>query len=75
MDRLTEGQVFLDGIEISGFNKKQMTAYRRYDIGFVFQFYNVYSVALTFVFAILIDLILRFKVDAIDMAESMKAIE
>lgn len=26
MDRLTEGQVFLDGIEISGFNKKQMTA-------------------------------------------------
>lgn len=41
MDRLTEGKVYLDGQEISSYNKKQMTAYRRYDIGFVFQFYNL----------------------------------
>ena len=41
MDTLTEGSVFLDGREISGFNKKQLTAYRRLDIGFVFQFYNL----------------------------------
>lgn len=31
----------LDGQEISVFNKKQLTAYRRYDVGFVFQFYNL----------------------------------
>ena len=41
MDTLTEGQVWLDGTEISSFNKKQLTAYRRYDVGFVFQFYNL----------------------------------
>jgi putative ABC transport system ATP-binding protein len=41
MDRLTDGKVFLDGAEVSAYDKKQMTAYRRYDIGFVFQFYNL----------------------------------
>jgi len=41
MDTLTEGSVLLDGEEISKYNKKQLTAYRRYDIGFVFQFYNL----------------------------------
>lgn len=41
MDTLTEGSVFLDGQEISGLNKKQLTTYRRYDVGFVFQFYNL----------------------------------
>ena len=41
MDRLTDGKVFLDGEEVSAYDKKRMTAYRRYDIGFVFQFYNL----------------------------------
>lgn len=41
MDNLTSGQVLLDGAEISAYNKKQLTTYRRYDIGFVFQFYNL----------------------------------
>ena len=41
MDRLSEGKVFLDGKEISSYNKKKLTEYRRYDIGFVFQFYNL----------------------------------
>ena len=41
MDTLTEGKVFLDGSEISAYNKKQLTTYRRYEIGFVFQFYNI----------------------------------
>ena len=41
MDTLTDGKVFLDGVEISSFDKKQLTEYRRYDIGFVFQFYNL----------------------------------
>lgn len=41
MDTLTEGHVLLDGRDISALNEKQMAAYRRYDIGFVFQFYNL----------------------------------
>lgn len=41
MDTLTSGKVLLDGQEISNFSKKQLTAYRRYDVGFVFQFYNL----------------------------------
>ncbi|MBD5554311.1 MAG: ABC transporter ATP-binding protein [Roseburia sp.] len=41
MDTLTSGEVYLDGQKISGYDKRQMTSYRRYDIGFVFQFYNL----------------------------------
>lgn len=41
MDTISEGKVWLDGKEISTYNEKQLTAYRRYDIGFVFQFYNL----------------------------------
>lgn len=41
MDTLTSGSAVLDGTDISGLNKRQLTAYRRYDVGFVFQFYNL----------------------------------
>ena len=41
MDTLSTGSVFLDGNEISRYDKRRLTAYRRYDIGFVFQFYNL----------------------------------
>ena len=41
MDNLSSGQALLDGEEISAYHKKKLTAYRRYDIGFVFQFYNL----------------------------------
>ena len=41
MDRLTSGRVMLADEEISGYNKRQLTAYRRQDVGFVFQFYNL----------------------------------
>ncbi len=41
MDTASEGKVRLDGQEISAYKEKQLTAYRRYDIGFVFQFYNL----------------------------------
>lgn len=41
MDSLTTGKIFLDGQEISGLNRKQLTEYRRHDVGFVFQFYNL----------------------------------
>ena len=41
MDTLTDGSVVLDGEDISKLKKKQLTSYRRYDVGFVFQFYNL----------------------------------
>ncbi len=41
MDTLSGGKVFLDGQEVSAYNKKELTAYRRFDVGFVFQFYNL----------------------------------
>lgn len=41
MDTCDEGQIFVDGKDIAKFSKKEMTRYRRYDIGFVFQFYNL----------------------------------
>ena len=41
MDTLTAGHVFLDGKEISAYSRRQLTEYRRNDVGFVFQFYNL----------------------------------
>ena len=41
MDTLTTGKVLLDGTEISGMNRRELTQYRRQDVGFVFQFYNL----------------------------------
>lgn len=41
MDTATSGAVFIDGKDISKWNKKRLTGYRRDDIGFVFQFYNL----------------------------------
>lgn len=41
MDTCDEGKILLDGELISSYTPKQLTAYRRYDVGFVFQFYNL----------------------------------
>lgn len=41
MDSCDDGRIILDGKEISGLNEKQLTDYRRHDVGFVFQFYNL----------------------------------
>ena len=41
MDTATKGNVFVDGSNIAKYNSHQLTAYRRDDIGFVFQFYNL----------------------------------
>lgn len=41
MDSLTSGEVFLDGEKISDYSSKKLTEYRRFDVGFVFQFYNL----------------------------------
>lgn len=41
MDACDEGTIFVDGQKVSAYSPKQLTTYRRYDIGFVFQFYNL----------------------------------
>jgi putative ABC transport system ATP-binding protein len=41
MDSATSGTIMLDGREVSGLSERELTLYRRYDIGFVFQFYNL----------------------------------
>lgn len=41
MDTCDEGQILVDGTDIAQYNARQLTTFRRYDIGFVFQFYNL----------------------------------
>ena len=41
MDTVTSGTILVDGVNVSSFNEKKLTDYRRYDVGFVFQFYNL----------------------------------
>lgn len=41
MDKATSGQVWVDGTDVASYNGRKLTAYRRNDIGFVFQFYNL----------------------------------
>ena len=41
MDRLTSGHVLLAGEDVAGYSRKRLTAYRRHEVGFVFQFYNL----------------------------------
>ena len=41
MDSVTGGEIFVDGVQISSFNERKLTEYRRYGVGFVFQFYNL----------------------------------
>lgn len=41
MDTCSSGEIIVDGAHVNNFNAKQLTTYRRYDIGFVFQFYNL----------------------------------
>ncbi len=41
MDSPTEGEVWIDGTDIATFSDRQLTAFRRHNVGFVFQFYNL----------------------------------
>lgn len=41
MDTCDSGRILVDGSDVATFTKRQLTTYRRYDIGFVFQFYNL----------------------------------
>lgn len=71
MDTLTSGRVILDGKEISKMSSKELTRYRRYDIGFVFQFYNLVQnlTALENV-----SLATQICKDPLDPAETLKAV-
>lgn len=41
MDSCTNGHIMIDGKDIAKYNARELTTYRRYDVGFVFQFYNL----------------------------------
>ncbi len=41
MDSISEGDLFVDGTNLNGMTNKQLTTYRRHDVGFIFQFYNL----------------------------------
>lgn len=41
MDGCTDGEIAVDGVTISGLSPRELTTYRRHDVGFVFQFYNL----------------------------------
>ena len=41
MDRVTSGKIIVDGKEITSLTGRELTEYRRLDVGFVFQFYNL----------------------------------
>ena len=41
MDSVTSGEIYVGGVRVSDFNERKLTEYRRYDVGFVFQFYNL----------------------------------
>ena len=71
MDTVTEGTVLLDGEEISAYNSKKLTGYRRFDIGFVFQFYNLVQ-NLTAIENV--ELAAQLVEDAMDPAEVLKSV-
>ena len=71
MDACDSGKIFLDGAEISGMNDRQLTNYRRYDVGFVFQFYNLVQNLTAFENVELASEICK---DPLDTAEALKAV-
>lgn len=72
MDTITSGSIMVDGVDISTFNQKQLTTYRRNDIGFVFQFYNLVAnlTALENV-----ELATQICSDALDPAETLERVD
>lgn len=71
MDTLTSGTAMLDGVDISKLGKKQLTAYRRYDVGFVFQFYNLVQNLTAFENVELAAQICKHPLDAADVLEQV----
>ncbi len=71
MDSLTSGRILLDGEEVSAYSQKRLIAYRRRDVGFVFQFYNLIEnlTALENV-----ELAAQICPDPLDAAETLRAV-
>lgn len=71
MDTLSCGKVFLDGTEISALPKKKLTNYRRADVGFVFQFYNLIGNLTALENVELANQICRDPLDAVEVLKSV----
>ena len=71
MDSPTSGEIIVDGVEVSKYSSKELTTYRRYDIGFVFQFYNlVQNLTVTEN----VELATQICKNPLDVAETVKAV-
>ncbi|GAB6167958.1 ABC transporter ATP-binding protein [Clostridium carnis] len=71
MDTCDEGKVIIDEVDISKFNNKQLTNYRRYDVGFVFQFYNLVQ---NLTAKENVELATQITKDALDVDETLKLV-
>lgn len=71
MDTNDSGQILVDGKDISAYNDRQLTSYRREDVGFVFQFYNLIPNLTTLEN---VELALQIVEDAEDPVEILKAV-
>ena len=75
MDAATGGEIVLDGKNITSFNKKQLTDYRRRDVGFVFQFYNLIPSLTAYENVALTRSIVKHAKDADEMLEAVGLME
>lgn len=71
MDRCDEGSIMVDGTDVAKFNSKEMITYRRHDIGFVFQFYNLVQ---NLTAKENVELATQICSDALDAAEVLKQV-
>lgn len=71
MDTIDEGQIIVDGKDISKLSLKELTLYRRYDVGFVFQFYNLMPQLTALENVEIAKEITKSKLDPIDILEQV----
>ncbi len=71
MDSPTSGQVLVDGTDIAQFSERQLTSYRRSDVGFVFQFYNLIPNLTTLEN---VEMATALTPDALDPADTLRAV-
>lgn len=71
MDRVTEGEILLEGQDITKYNDSKLTAYRRDAIGFVFQFYNLIPTLTAYEN---VSLITEIRKEALDPADILKTV-
>ncbi|GEO59426.1 ABC transporter ATP-binding protein [Companilactobacillus bobalius] len=71
MDTPTDGQVVIDGTDIAKFSERELTTYRRNDVGFIFQFYNLIPNLTTKENVELASAIVK---DALDATDTLKAV-